>query len=56
MAVKKDNALLDEVKETMLRTAKRMLEANSSPSTELQVQIINSANELVKTVTEHEKL
>lgn len=48
MAVKKDS--LDEIKMVMLQTAKGMLEANQCPSSELQVNIINSANELVKTV------
>lgn len=48
MAVKKDS--LDEIKGVMLQTAKRMLEANQNPSSDIQINIINSANELVKTV------
>lgn len=47
---KKDTVTLDEVKDVMLATAKSMLEANKNPSNEIQIKIINTANELVKTV------
>lgn len=50
MAKKDATVTLDEVKEVMLSTAKSMLEANKIPSNEIQIKIINAANELVKTV------
>ena len=46
----KQQSKLDETLDVALDTAKNMLRSNPNPSSELQVNIINSANELIKTV------
>ena len=49
MAVKQQTKL-EETLEVALDTAQKMLKSNQSPSNELQINIVNSANELIKTV------
>lgn len=48
MAVKQTK--LEDTLDVALETAKNMLKSNPNPTSELQVNIINSANELIKTV------
>lgn len=40
--------LEEEVKKVALETAKKMIETNSSPSSALQIDILNTAIELIK--------
>lgn len=49
MAVKQQTKL-DETLDVALDTAQKLLKSTQSPSNELQINIINTANELIKTV------
>ena len=46
----KQQSKLDETLDVALDTAQKLLKSTQSPSNELQINIINTANELIKTV------
>lgn len=54
MAVKQQSKL-EETLDVALDTAQKLLKSNQSPSNELQIDILNSANELIKTVVSYQK-